>query len=145
MNPSGAAEDVTDNTVSKLCVFAREHWGMGALYMLNALSIRLTDSTKLPPLEEANHPENDLWLRRIVKRAELVVVCWGNPGHKLGRAPVIEQILREECAIEKVRCFGLNQTGAPIHPLYQAYTTPLIPYFQKGPSRSSPVGVAESP
>lgn len=35
MNPSGAAEDVSDPTVDGMCRRAREYWGVGAYYQLN--------------------------------------------------------------------------------------------------------------
>ena len=40
MNPSCAAEEDTDRTVEGMCRRAREHWGVGAYYQLNVMSIR---------------------------------------------------------------------------------------------------------
>lgn len=129
MNPSGAQENLTDVTVRKLCTYADRHWGMGALYMLNALSIRCTDSTKLPAQSIANLPENDEWIRQIVRGAQLVVVCWGNPGHEHGRGKAVEAILRAECDPGIVKCFGRNGSRAPTHPLLLPFSQKLIPYF----------------
>ena len=98
--------------------------------MLNSMSIRLTDSQKLPAPELASLPENDVWIRSIMRDAALVVVCWGVPGHENGRGKAVEAILREECDLSKVMCFGFTKGGVPKHPLLLAYNTPLVPYFR---------------
>lgn len=129
MNPSGAAEDVGDPTVDGMCRRAREHWGVGAYYQLNVMSIRGTYSTDLARAGAVNLPENDDWIRRIAAKARWVVVSWGNAGHKWGRGRAVEQILREVCDPAKVVCFGKNNNGSPVHPLYQRMDAPLLPYF----------------
>lgn len=129
MNPSGAAEEAGDPTVDGMCRRAREYWGMGAYYQLNVMSIRGTYSKDLAKASAVNLPENDECIRRIASQAQLVVVSWGNPGHKSGRGAVVEQILREVCDPAKVVCFGKNKNGSPIHPLYQRLAAPLVPYF----------------
>ena len=129
MNPSGAAEDVGDPTVNGMCRRAREHWGMGAYYQLNVMSIRGTYSAELSKAGLVNLPENDDCIRRIASKARLVVVSWGNPGHKSGRGAVVEKILREVCDPGKVFCFGRNLNGSPVHPLYQRLDAPLLPFF----------------
>ena len=129
MNPSGAAEHVTDNTVNKLTKMAREYWGAGAYYQLNVLSVRVTDSAQLATASCINLPENDQWIRQVASKAKFVVVGWGNPGHATGRGPEVAKILREVCDPAKVLCFGKNLNGAPVHPLYQPFAAKLIPYF----------------
>jgi len=129
MNPSGAAEDVGDPTVDGMCKRAREHWGVGAYYQLNVMSIRGTYSSELAKAGQVNIPENDEWIRRIASTARLIVVSWGNPGHKSGRGPAVEKILREVCDPAKVVCFGKNKNGSPVHPLYQRLDAPLLPFF----------------
>ncbi len=130
MNPSGAAEEVTDNTVDGMCRRAKEHWGVGAYYQLNVMSIRGTYSKDLAKTKVVNLPENDEWIRRIAPRARFVVVSWGNPGLASGRGPEVEQILRQVCEASKVLCFGKNKNGSPVHPLYQTTAAPLLPYFE---------------
>lgn len=129
MNPSGAAEDVSDPTVDGMVRRAQEYWGVGAYYQLNVMSIRGTYSSELVSAAVVNLPENDEWIRRLAARARFVVVSWGNPGQKSGRGPAVETILREVCAPEKVFCFGKNKNGSPVHPLYQRLDAPLVPYF----------------
>lgn len=129
MNPSGAAEDVGDPTVDGMAKRAKEHWGVGAYYQLNVMSIRGTYSADLAKTAIINLPENDEWIRRIAAKAKFVVVSWGNPGHSSGRGPAVETILREVCDPAKVLCFGKNKNGSPVHPLYQRLDAPLVPYF----------------
>lgn len=129
MNPSGAAEDVGDPTVDGMVRRAREYWGVGAYYQLNAMSLRGTYSKDLAKKATVNLPENDVWIRRIAAKARIVVVSWGNLGHTSGRGPEIEQILREVCEPGQVVCFGKNKNGSPVHPLYQKLEAPLFPYF----------------
>ena len=130
MNPSGAAEDVGDPTVDGMARRAREHWGVGAYYQLNVMSIRGTNSADLAKTKVINLPENDEWIRRIAAKARFVVVSWGNPGHLSGRGPAVESILRKVCNPAKVLCFGRNKNGSPVHPLYQRLDAPLVPYFE---------------
>jgi hypothetical protein len=129
MNPSGAAEDVGDPTVDGMSKRAREHWGVGAYYQMNVMSIRGTYSRDLAKAGVVNVPENDVWIRRLAPIARFVVVSWGNPGHNSGRGPAVAQILRETCDPAKVFCFGKNKNGSPVHPLYQRHDAPLIPFF----------------
>lgn len=129
MNPSGAAEEDTDRTVEGMCRRAREHWGVGAYYQLNVMSIRGTYSKDLAKTEVVNLPDNDEWIRRIASKARIVVVSWGKPGQKSGRGAVVEKILREVCDPAKVVCFGRNMDGSPVHPLYQRTDAPLLPFF----------------
>lgn len=129
MNPSGAAEDVGDPTVNGMVRRARDYWGVGAYFQLNIMSIRGTYSTDLAKIKETNLSENDEWIRRIALGAKIVVVSWGNPGHKSGRGPIVEAMLREACDPDRVFCFGRNKNGSPVHPLYQRLDAPLIPFF----------------
>ena len=130
MNPSGAAEDVGDPTVDGMVRRAKEVWGVGAYYQLNVMSIRGTYSSDLAKAAVVNLPENDVWIRQIAVNARMVVVSWGNDGHKSGRGAAVERILREVCDPANVRCFGKNKNGSPIHPLYQRLNSPLFQYFE---------------
>ncbi len=128
MNPSGADEATGDRTVNRCCGFA-QRWGFGALYMLNAMSVRLTASGQLHRVPAVNLPENDKWIREVARTAGRVLVAWGNPAANFQRALAVETILRSECDQRLVVCFGKNQNGSPVHPLYQKNEAPVIPYF----------------
>lgn len=142
MNPSGAAEDVGDPTVDGMIRRARTHWCVGSYYQLNVMSIRGTYSADLAKTKVVNLPENDEWIARIAAKARFVVVGWGVPGQKSGRAEAVEKILREVCEPSKVLCFGLNKDASPIHPLYQRTDAQLLPFFALREARGS--GIARS-
>ena len=129
MNPSGADESQLDRTVNRCCEFAKR-WGYPSLYMLNAFGLRATNPKELYESADPVGPENDRWIAEIASRADRVVVAWGTPGSHLGRAEQVEAILRKVCRTEKVLCFGRNQNGTPVHPLYQSYEKALVPYFK---------------
>lgn len=129
MNPSGAAEEVGDPTVDGLVKRARLYWGVGAYYQMNVMTIRGTYSADLDKAGLVNVSENDEWIARLAPRARMVVVGWGNPGHKSGRGPEVAELLRKICDPAKVLCFGKNKNGSPVHPLYQRLDAPLLPYF----------------
>jgi hypothetical protein len=129
MNPSGADELHVDATVNKCRRFS-EQWGFGALYMLNAFSLRATNPRELyAAADPVGRPENDQWIRTVAAGAARVVVAWGKPGGDFNRGVEVEAILREACAPGIVFCFGRNLDGTPTHPLYQPYAKKLVPYF----------------
>ena len=97
---------------------------------LNVMSIRGTQSSDLVSAAVVNFPENDDWIRQIAAKSRLGVVSWGNVGHKSGRGPAVEKILRDVCDPAKVFCFGKNKNGSPVHPLYQKLDAPLVQYFE---------------
>ena len=130
MNPSGATEVDSDPTVDGMVQRARDIWGVGAYFQLNVMSIRGTYSKELAKTAVVNLPENDAWIREVASRARLVVVSWGVTGHKLGRGPAVEAILREVCDPGRVFCFAKNKNGSPRHPLFQRLDAPLIRYFE---------------
>lgn len=128
MNPSGADEVHNDRTVSRCYAFALQ-WGFDALYMLNAFSLRSTDSDGLYRVATPSLPENDAHIRRVVAGAGRVVVAWGKPGGDFNRGNQVEAILRACVPPERVLCFGRNKDGTPAHPLYQPASAELQPYF----------------
>jgi len=128
MNPSGADEAAVDRTVNRCINFARA-WGFGALYMLNAFGLRATFPEELVTHTDPVGPDNNYWIGKIVKDAGRVVVAWGKEGGARGRGAEVEAILRENCPVERVLCFGRNKDGSPKHPLYQPANKVLEEYF----------------
>lgn len=128
INPSGADEDAADRTVNRCYGFSLQ-WGFDALYMLNAFSLRSTDSNSLYRVRRPNLPENDEHIRRIVVGAARVVVAWGRPGGDFNRGKMVEQLLLDTVSRQRVFCFKRNQDGTPQHPLYQPADIQLVSYF----------------
>ena len=97
--------------------------------MLNAFGLRATLPAELLTSQDPVGPENNFFFFLIVQSAARVVVAWGKEGGARGRGQVVEQLLLDRCATDRVFCFGRNQDGSPKHPLYQWAKQPLIPYF----------------
>ncbi len=128
MNPSGADEFGADPTVRR-CYYFSLLWGYDALYMLNAFSLRSTDSAGLYQVATPSLPENDDHIRRIAAGAGRIVVAWGEPGGDFNRGITVEKLLLETVSPDRVFCFKKNKDGTPQHPLYQPSERALIPYF----------------
>jgi hypothetical protein len=65
-------------------------------------------------------PENDHWLRYYAEHAGICVAAWGNHGSFLHRSRDVVSMLPD------LHCFKLNQSGEPVHPLYQPrYSQPI--------------------
>jgi hypothetical protein len=121
LNPSKADEIVNDNTVTRCINFAKS-WGFGALCMTNIFAYRATKPKDMRAQPQPVGPENDKWLVRCARGADLVVAAWGNHGPFLGRDKEVIRLL------DNLSCLGITNAGQPIHPLYvPAYRKP-IPY-----------------
>jgi len=119
LNPSRADEFRSDNTVSKLCRYARQ-LGFGGLYVLNLHAFRSPYPAELKRASKAGvdtvGPENDYWIEQtVIKVAKggMVIVAWGNDGKFLDRG---EQVLR--LVQNPYRLGSLTNSGYPRHPLY---------------------------
>lgn len=134
LNPSTADAIEPDRTINKGCGFARR-WGCGLFVMLNAHSYR----TKSPKIMKAAALDgvdiigehNDALIAFILKQlvpTDIPLAAWGaNTAPE--RTAALKKIATE--AGVRWRCFGHNKDGTPIHPLYQRWETPLIPYAQE--------------
>lgn len=131
MNPSKADETDNDPTVER-CQRRAYMLGYGGLRMLNILDVVETDSKKLDAMTPAQRctTVNELELLKALscaRRGEAAILCaWGKPGHKYGRADwFLDAAARNDL---ELYCLGTNKDGSPVHPLYQPYEKPLIPY-----------------
>lgn len=145
MNPSGADEVALDRTVAKCERLARKWtWKgrrFGAFYMLNAFSLRATDSAELAESEDPVGEENDHWIRTVAAGARLIVPAWGKAGASFGRGARMEALLRSCGPADSIRSFSFNRDGSPVHPLYQSESRlaeDLIPFFARPRPQPSP-------
>ncbi len=66
-------------------------------------------------LLEAGDPtgkDNDYWIKKICKKAGIVIAAWNSPGDHLGRDKQVCGIIQKEKI--PVMCFGLTKEGFPI-------------------------------
>ena len=94
--------------------------------MVNLYAVRSTDPTQLAKFRDPVGPDNDEAIASMVGGAELVVVAWGNQGHRSERAGEVLRLIGSP-----VHCLGRTATGAPRHPLYAKST--LLPELFRYP------------
>lgn len=113
LNPSTADEADDDPTLRRCIGFAKD-WGYGGLEVANLFALRATD-----PNELADHPNpiggaNDQYLKKVCRRADLVVAAWGARGGLQDRASEVAELLDAD-----LHALDTTKAGHPVHPLYQ--------------------------
>jgi hypothetical protein len=58
-------------------------------------------------------PENDIWLKKLISEAELVVCAWSNTGAFKNRDQTVLKFLKNP------HCLAKLKSGRPGHPLYK--------------------------
>lgn len=134
-NPSTAGADPTDNdqTVTKGIGFARR-WGCERLVMVNPSAYIATDPDDMhraakDGIDVTGGEENETAIRQaigmaLLTKGLLVLGCGTDTPLERLRA-VLRQV--RFGGIEPM-CLGQNKNGSPKHPLYLAYSTPLVPF-----------------
>jgi hypothetical protein len=134
LNPSkaGARREDTDHTITKELEYARR-WGWSGFWKCNLFTVIETESAKLRDMTylQAVGPHGSAVLETLIPLAPEIVVCWGNnvPKHMRHRISAVTTMLSSlKQPSARVLCFGITQSGAPVHPLRLAYDTHLVPY-----------------
>lgn len=126
VNPSKADEKRSDNTITRSCGFARRWW-FGTLEFGNLHAFRATDPAIMKAANDPVGPLNDHYLTQAIRRAHLVVVCWGIHGAFMDRAQeVLNLIVMEN---KSPYCLGKTLKGFPRHPSRLANNTELVRYY----------------
>ncbi len=115
LNPSTANADADDPTIRRCMGFASS-WEMGAFVVANLYAFRATQPAVLFQAADPVGPDNDLHLEQAMKRADRVVLAWGNHGLRDERATEVLGIIKSLNI--KPMCLGLTNAGQPRHPLY---------------------------
>jgi hypothetical protein len=118
LNPSTADEVNDDPTIRRCIAFARA-WGFSGLCMVNLFAFRSKEPADMLAAEDPVGPENDVWLKRLVSKAGLVVAAWGVHGTHMARDTQVKQLIPE------MHYLRLTKDGHPGHPLYLPKT--LLP------------------
>ena len=128
INPSTADASNDDSTVRKWTGFTRAFGGKSFM-VGNAFALRSKNVRDLRAANDPIGPENDTYLHRIARAADVLVPCWG-AREKLPKAlrPRLDEVLAKLRASGKpVMCFGTTGGGDPLHPLFLPYSTELQP------------------
>ena len=113
LNPS-TADHTRDDHTSRVCINYATRWGYGGLVIANLFAYRSTDPQGLKNTPDPVGPENNRVLRKLCKKADMVICAWSDIGAYLGRDR--EVIL----FINKPHCLTLLKSGRPGHPLYKS-------------------------
>lgn len=111
LNPSTADETKDDPTVRK-CVRLAKRWGLDAMCITNLFAFRATAPKVMKGCDSPVGPENDGWISRIARDAEVVICAWGRHGSFLGRSEEVLKFL--DPPVHYLRMGELE----PYHPLY---------------------------
>ncbi len=111
LNPS-VADGRRDDPTTTFCVNRARAWGFGCYEAVNLFALVATDPRALRAAADPVGPANDAWIRRAARRADRLVVAWGNHGALDDRADRVLDLL----AGETLWCFGHNRNGSPRFP-----------------------------
>lgn len=130
VNPSTAGAEIEDQTTMKWRGFAQRN-GARVYIAGNPFAFRATDVRALAAADDPVGPENDAYLRQIIRDADILVPCWGNraklPPALRPNLDALADLLRGSG--KPVKVFGLTRGGDPLHPLMLGYRTQLVPWI----------------
>lgn len=136
VNPSKADGEKNDPTMTKVDGFAMR-MGASKVLVWNLCALINKDVKALAIAADPIGPENDAYIAKAIKGADIHIVAWG-PLSKLPkplrtRWHAVVDVLNEAGA--KPMCWGTAPDGQPRHPLMLAYATPLVPWDAPFPIR----------
>ena len=111
LNPSTADEEVDDPTIRRCSGYAQK-WGYGGLIMVNLFAYRTTLPSNLKKVKYPVGRDNDKYIVKLSKKADITVAAWGNNGILYRRD---KQVLS---LVPSLMCLKVNKSGQPAHPLY---------------------------
>ena len=111
LNPSTADEEVDDPTIRRCSGYAQK-WGYGGFIMVNLFAYRTTLPSNLKKVKYPIGKNNDKYIVKLSKKADITVAAWGNNGNLYRRN---KQVLS---LIPNLMCLKVNKSGQPAHPLY---------------------------
>jgi len=113
LNPSTAYAYEDDYTTNRCISFAKT-WGCGSLEIVNLFGYRATNFNELTNLTkmEAIGKENELYIKRALNRASMIVAAWGENCKLHNRKKDIRLLLSGY----ELKCLGETKSGYPRHP-----------------------------
>lgn len=115
MNPSGADEKASDQTVSKCCRMAKR-WGFSGIHVTNVCAYRATENKRLLSVADPVGPENIAIILETAKASDQIVIAHGNLPGKLQKYAdaAVDALLK---AGHDLYVLGLSDNEVPVHPL----------------------------
>jgi hypothetical protein len=126
LNPSTANETQDDPTIARCRNFAAA-WDFGALEVVNLFAWRATDPRDLRRASEPAGPDNRRIRDRALRRADRIVLAWGNHGAWQDAGPrLLSELLRRGDG-SRLAALGWTKPGHPRHVLYLPRTLCPMP------------------
>ena len=111
LNPSTADEEMDDPTIRRCSGYAQK-WGYGGFMMVNLFAYRTTLPSNLKKVKYPVGSENDKYIVKLSKKADITVAAWGNNGNLYSRDKQVFNL------VSSLMCLRINKSGQPAHPLY---------------------------
>lgn len=122
-NPSTADALKDDPTIRVLMGMARRR-GFGGIRVVNLFAFRATDPAEIHRASDPVGPENDDYIRRMIRCSDRDVLCaWGDIGAGERARAVLAQVRELGRRPVAVR---LSKAGNPVHPLRQRLDGELV-------------------
>lgn len=128
LNPSIADAEQDDQTIKRCIYFAQKH-GYGTIEVVNLYAFISTDPKELGKVSDPIGRENDKYINDAAKRADKIVVAWGEKGFYNQRDKKVVKLLHEQDY--SLFCLGVTKKEHhPRHPSrlsndreYELFTT----------------------
>lgn len=129
LNPSTADENQLDPTLRRIKGFS-QFLNFNSFNMLNLFAFRATNPKDMLKAEDPIGKDNDFWIHKICKNAELVIVCWGTHPKDFKQEGRLARDLEVQSLINPtdLHCLGFTKDGCPAHPLYLPASADVTPY-----------------
>lgn len=111
LNPSTADEGMDDPTIRRCSGYA-QNWGYGGFMMVNLFAYRTTLPSNLKKVKHPIGKDNDKYIVKLSKKADITVAAWGNNGNLYSRDKEVLSL------VPNLKCLKVNKSGQPAHPLY---------------------------
>ena len=125
LNPSTADEINNDNTISTEIRYSKS-WGYGGLLKGNLFALRAREPEDMKKAVEPIGVDNDRYIIDLAKKAEIIILAWGNNGAYLNRSKNVIKMLPPG----KLYYLKINKTGEPHHSLYLSADLKPIKYLR---------------
>lgn len=124
LNPSTADDKIDDPTIRRCMAYAKA-WGYDGLCMTNLFAYRATLPDKMKRSRDPVGPETDRWLKKLAKKAGVVVAAWGVHGQFMQRDQEVKAM------IQPLHHLRLTKRGYPGHPLRLLKTLVPQPWIEE--------------
>jgi hypothetical protein len=127
LNPSTASQETEDQT-SRQCLHFAKKFGFGSLEIVNLFALISTDPTKLKDSIDPLGKENDRYIVEAAKRADKIIVAWGEKHFINRRNKKVTDYLTNQGY--DLYCLGVAKSGHPRHPSRMSHRIETLQIYQ---------------